>query len=65
MGFHRPSLGDASDHGQQHDIGVLGGLIDVRPKVLHNNTSGQDVRKSMGKAKDNLQTVIGTEKIMI
>ena len=46
-------------------MGVLGGLIDVRPKVLHNNVPGQDVRKSVGKARDNIQTVIGTEKIMI
>ena len=44
---------------------MLGGLIDVRPKVLHSNVAGQDIRKSYGKAKDNIQTVIGTEKIMI
>ena len=58
----RPSYGDLSNAGGQ---GVLGGLIDVRPKVLHSNIAGQDVRKSYGKGKDNIQTVIGTEKIMI
>ena len=58
----RPSYGDLSTAGGQ---GVLGGLIDVRPKVLHSNVAGQDIRKSYGKAKDNIQTVIGTEKIMI
>ena len=58
--------GDSGGESGLTGHGVLGGLIDVRPKVLHSNVAGQDMRKSHhGKAKDNIQTVIGTEKIMI
>ena len=49
MGNLRPSF--EGDSGQ----GALGGLIDVRPKVLHSNVAGQDVRKSHhGKTKDSI-----------
>lgn len=67
MGSHRPSGigGDASDEGSL-ETGVLGGLIDVRPKKLHTMQS-IDSKKIGGRGgKDNVhQTVIGTEKIMI
>ena len=59
-GSSRPFYGD-----NESGHGILGGIMDVRPKVLHSVTQGQDVRNSVGKTKDNVQTVIGTEKIMI
>ena len=45
---------------------MLGGIIDVRPKQLHIMNSQETRAKSFGRAnKDNVQTVIGTENIMI
>ena len=44
----------------------LGGLIDVRPKQLHAQANSQDPRtKTHTKGKDNVQTVLGTDKVMI
>lgn len=63
IGFPRPSQIGAESN---EELTTLGGLIDVRPKKLHMLQS-LEARKSLGaaKAKDNLQTVLGTEKIMI
>lgn len=67
MGFPRVSGGGivgGTDSNDNENV-ALGGLIDVRPKKLHNIQQSLENRKSQKATKDNLSTVMGSEGVVI